>query len=88
MRLAAVHKMLLIQELFDHDIKIGYCNLYAACSDQLKAVQSTCAQQAGRLVPGLPRRRGGDCHRKLVPDYQAIAATTVLYDKILIFYDF
>uniref|UniRef100_A0A915CBG9 Uncharacterized protein n=1 Tax=Parascaris univalens TaxID=6257 RepID=A0A915CBG9_PARUN len=52
----------------------GYCALYAACSKQLKHEQRSCmpTSAAGRLMPGLPRRRTGICNQLLVADFQAL----------------
>ncbi|TMS32201.1 hypothetical protein L596_000075 [Steinernema carpocapsae] len=49
---------------------IGYCELYAACSDELKSVEQRCKPTNSRLIPGLPKRRIGECNVELVPDFQ------------------
>ncbi|KAK0394356.1 hypothetical protein QR680_000695 [Steinernema hermaphroditum] len=56
---------------YDHlKRRIGYCELYAACTDELKSVQNRCKHNNSRLMPGLPKRRFGDCAGELVPEFQ------------------
>uniref|UniRef100_A0A7E4V1W6 CX9C domain-containing protein n=1 Tax=Panagrellus redivivus TaxID=6233 RepID=A0A7E4V1W6_PANRE len=51
---------------------LSYCKLYSICNEQLKFVQKECEDTGGRLVPGLPKRRFGDCNKRLVAQYKRV----------------
>uniref|UniRef100_A0A7E4V0U4 Uncharacterized protein n=1 Tax=Panagrellus redivivus TaxID=6233 RepID=A0A7E4V0U4_PANRE len=51
---------------------LSYCKLYSICNEQLKFVQKECEDSGGRLVPGLPKRRFGDCNKRLVAQYKRV----------------
>ena len=51
---------------------MSYCHLYSVCSEELKYIQKSCEVVDGRLIPGLPRRRFGECNRKLVTEFKTI----------------
>uniref|UniRef100_A0A0N5ARJ9 Protein kinase domain-containing protein n=1 Tax=Syphacia muris TaxID=451379 RepID=A0A0N5ARJ9_9BILA len=50
----------------------GYCGLYTVCITQLNYEENECTEigENGRLVPGLPGRRVGQCNEELVQDFQ------------------
>ncbi|KAE9551856.1 hypothetical protein FO519_004930 [Halicephalobus sp. NKZ332] len=60
------------KEYLDKDREMSYCHLYSICSEELKFIQKSCKAVEGRLIPGLPRRRFGECNRKLVAEYKNI----------------
>ncbi|CAJ0565776.1 unnamed protein product, partial [Mesorhabditis spiculigera] len=53
---------------------ISSCELYAACVDEMNAQEEKCQPDVGRLLPGLPGRRLGDCNKEIIPKYQKLDA--------------
>ncbi|WKX94606.1 hypothetical protein Q1695_011688 [Nippostrongylus brasiliensis] len=70
-----------VLQLSETTVKLSYCEVYSLCLDEFGREERACQAKAGRLMPGLPKRRRGACNRKLVPDYQAVDVETKNLDE-------
>ncbi|CAJ0957738.1 unnamed protein product, partial [Mesorhabditis belari] len=48
------------------------CDLYSVCLDEMHLQEDDCLPDSGRLLPGLPGRRIGECNQKMIPKYQQL----------------
>ncbi|RCN45550.1 hypothetical protein ANCCAN_08385 [Ancylostoma caninum] len=68
-----------VLKLPETTLRLSHCEVYSLCLDEMAHQEIECLDEdkkAGRLMPGLPRRRRGLCNRMLVPAYQAVDLET------------
>lgn len=63
-----------VLKLPEGTLRMSHCEVYSLCLDEVGRVEQACHASAGRLVPGLPKRRWGACSRRLLADYHAVDA--------------